>query len=297
MLVEVGRKSFLASLVPVIVNSILNEHQIIVDIVAFVPKGVFPRSRLGEKQRGKILAGWVSRKMSTIAQWAIKDMDAASVAGTEGPADNSAAAVAAANELNRASMASSHRSSGGGTTLPGGPSSLRNMERAAQIPEQRELEHAFDNGKFGGGAGMASGLMIAEMPADLPLAVDDGSETTPTRSRMDVNQSVQHSSYELPDFGSFHIGDQPYRPGGGGVSVGAADPGQRQQSSGAPQLRLPGVDGRESMDWDDLGGGGGGGGGRLGVVNAYGNEADDDEWRNDAIMHMNLAGNLQRREG
>lgn len=73
VLVEVDRKQFLASLVPVIVNAVLNHHHFIVDIVAFVSRGDFPRSRLGEKQRGKILASWVTRKMRTIAQFAIRD--------------------------------------------------------------------------------------------------------------------------------------------------------------------------------------------------------------------------------
>src|SRR6478752_2137385 len=86
VLVEVNRKPYLASIVPVIVNAILNEHQIIVDIVAFVNKGDFPRSRLGEKQRGKILGGWVSRKMRTMAQFAIKDTDA-DLSGSTGQAD------------------------------------------------------------------------------------------------------------------------------------------------------------------------------------------------------------------
>lgn len=73
VLVEVHIKSYLASMVPVIVNAILNDHQVVVDIVAFVGKGDFPRSRLGEKQRGKILASWVTRKMRTIAQFGIRD--------------------------------------------------------------------------------------------------------------------------------------------------------------------------------------------------------------------------------
>jgi hypothetical protein len=60
-------------MVPVIVNAILNEHQLVINIVAFVIKGDFHRSRLGEKQRGKILAGWVTRKMRTIAQYSIRD--------------------------------------------------------------------------------------------------------------------------------------------------------------------------------------------------------------------------------
>ena len=74
VLVEVHVKSYLASMVPVIVNAILDQHQLVVDIVAFVGKGDFPRSRLGEKQRGKILASWVTRKMRTIAQFGIRDM-------------------------------------------------------------------------------------------------------------------------------------------------------------------------------------------------------------------------------
>ncbi|KAK6539998.1 hypothetical protein TWF694_008831 [Orbilia ellipsospora] len=76
VLIEVYRKSFLASIVPVIVNAILHEHQLVVDIVAFVGQGDFPRSRLGEKQRGKILANWVTRKLRTIAQFGIRDFDA-----------------------------------------------------------------------------------------------------------------------------------------------------------------------------------------------------------------------------
>ena len=73
ILVEVFRKAYLASIVPVIVDAILNEHQLVVDMIAFVSNGDFPRSRLGEKQRGKILASWVTRKLRTIAQFGIRD--------------------------------------------------------------------------------------------------------------------------------------------------------------------------------------------------------------------------------
>lgn len=75
VVVEVTRKAFLASLVPVIVDAILNEHQVVADIVAFVSRGDFPRSRLGEKQRGKVLASWVTRKLRTIAQFSIRDSE------------------------------------------------------------------------------------------------------------------------------------------------------------------------------------------------------------------------------
>lgn len=65
------RSATIAGLVPVIVNTILNEHQFVIDIIAFVNKGDFPRSRLGEKQRGNILNRWVTKKLNTIAQFGI----------------------------------------------------------------------------------------------------------------------------------------------------------------------------------------------------------------------------------
>lgn len=77
MIVEIFRRNFLASVVPVIVNAVVNTHHIVVDIVSFVSKGDFPRSRLGEKQRGKILSSWVTGKMRTIAQFGIRDPDLA----------------------------------------------------------------------------------------------------------------------------------------------------------------------------------------------------------------------------
>ena len=85
ILIEVYRKAYLASIVPVIVDAVLNEHQVVVDIVAFVGQGDFPRSRLAEKQRGRILASWVTRKLRTIAQFGIRDPDAGGREITEVP--------------------------------------------------------------------------------------------------------------------------------------------------------------------------------------------------------------------
>lgn len=64
LVVEVFKTSHLAGLVPIIVSTVLDEHQFVIDIVAFVGKGDFPRSRLNEKQRGKILAAWVTKKLN-----------------------------------------------------------------------------------------------------------------------------------------------------------------------------------------------------------------------------------------
>ncbi|RMJ26393.1 AMP binding domain protein [Aspergillus sp. HF37] len=85
VVVEVTRKAFLASLVPVIVDAILNEHQVVADIVAFVSYGDFPRSRLGERQRGKVLASWVTRKLRTIAQFSIRDVESPESPFAEAP--------------------------------------------------------------------------------------------------------------------------------------------------------------------------------------------------------------------
>lgn len=85
VVVEVTRKAYLASVVPVIVNAILNEHQVVVDIVAFVSQGDFLKSRLGEKQRGKILGAWVTRKLRTIAQFSIRELNGAEPQITEVP--------------------------------------------------------------------------------------------------------------------------------------------------------------------------------------------------------------------
>jgi hypothetical protein len=174
ILVEVSRKAYLASIVPVIVNSILNEHQIVIDIVAFVNKGDFPRSRLGEKQRGKILAGWVTRKMRTVAQFAIRDMEAGAMDAHDGSVD-----------AHRASVGSM-RSSG----VPGA-SSLRNMSNAPQILEQEELDHQMDR--------------MAELPpaAELPVPAKD-ERSGPMPPRIDTGGGLAATgTYTIPDFDQF----------------------------------------------------------------------------------------------
>jgi hypothetical protein len=74
VVVEVHNDEFLGSVVPLIVNAVLNEHQVVIDVITFVARGDFPRSRLGEKQRGKILSHWVTRKLYSVENNA--DIDA-----------------------------------------------------------------------------------------------------------------------------------------------------------------------------------------------------------------------------
>ncbi|KAH7374793.1 acyl-CoA ligase [Plectosphaerella cucumerina] len=262
VLVEVARKAYLASMVPVIVNAILNEHQTIVDIVAFVNKGEFPRSRLGEKQRGKILAGWVTRKMRTIAQFAIRD--AAPMPGE--------AVGGETTDLNRASVGS-QRSSG---VPAAGSSSLRNVEHAPQILEQEELDQQM-------------GRMAAIPPAEMPADDQRASYGSAGGEAQGLGGAPQGRGLQLVDHGSQGYGsggydgryddDQDDSPPAVGPKPGATP--SMGGYHGAPQLRLPGVDGRESMDeWRS-----GGGGGR-----------DEEDWTTDAIMHMNLASDMERRQ-
>lgn len=183
------RKAYLASIVPVIVNAILNEHQLIVDIIAFVSKGDFPRSRLGEKQRGKILASWVTRKMRTIAQFGIRDADAADSQITE---------------------VAEPRSRVG--SVVGKGSSLRNVEtidarpingRDTQQQQQEPLMHDYSIIPPG----------VSEMPAaqyessiveSPPLATNDVEDTNETP----VNSSNRHSYFNFEDSAY----NQPHHP-------------------------------------------------------------------------------------
>ncbi|KAI8932747.1 hypothetical protein NX059_010237 [Plenodomus lindquistii] len=124
IVVEIFRRNFLASMVPVIVNAILNEHQLVIDIVAFVHKGDFHRSRLGEKQRGKILAGWVTRKMRTIAQYSIRDPNMQDGGGFGGISEEPGA---------RASMAGSAMRVGGPPSVKGSLGKGSTMGLASQM--------------------------------------------------------------------------------------------------------------------------------------------------------------------
>ena len=154
LIAESRTRAYLASIVPVIVNTALNEHQLVLDIVAFVQKGDFPRSRLGEKQRGKILASWVSRKMQTIAQFSIRDPDAEGSVGTAVPEEGVMLGAGAAAVLRRSSQMSAgtgtRGAGGGGGGVRASPgslsrapttagSSLRHVESVSQMTVAEEL--------------------------------------------------------------------------------------------------------------------------------------------------------------
>ncbi|RMZ82731.1 hypothetical protein DV738_g1503, partial [Chaetothyriales sp. CBS 135597] len=142
VLVEVFRKAYLASIVPIIVNTILNEHQIVVDIVAFVGQGDFPRSRLSEKQRGKILANWITRKLRTIAQFGIRDAESGLQPLSEAPEPHKSNSVASHTISTREPVRNSITSE---THGPGDVSSRSSImpELPLELPPNR---HHIDTG-------------------------------------------------------------------------------------------------------------------------------------------------------
>jgi hypothetical protein len=273
VLVEVGRKAYLASIVPVIVNSILSEHQIVVDIVAFVNKGDFPRSRLGEKQRGKILASWVTRKMRTMAQFGIRDADS----GLSDLAEAMEPRSGIASVRNGSVMASS----------------LRNVESAPQILEQREFERqqvAAQNSFVPLPTG------ISEMPAQNydanSLVGSPSKENGASTKSDDTPTDTRKNHFELPtddyDPEKNNFMDEFEVPGFSKTE--APDDSSPPQVGPKPashhRISLPAVEGREGDLWtlpsqQPHGG--------LRVQNGSSDE-DDDSWEKDAIMHMNLAG-------
>ncbi|KAF4981357.1 hypothetical protein FZEAL_2842 [Fusarium zealandicum] len=265
VLVEVSRKPYLASIVPVIVNAILNEHQIIVDIVAFVNKGDFPRSRLGEKQRGKILGGWVSRKLRTLAQFSIRDVDAA--------ANDAAGVGGEMMDPARASMVSVR--SGGAP----GSSSLRNVEPAPQILEQDEYEQKMPRYSFA-----PTQSNITELPDDHGTMTGSAYEhhalPEPLPQSLPPEQlRLSHQpdqGFDIPDFSRYSTAE-PEKPS---IPDRKPVPTATGNTQVPPQIRLPGVDGREE-------GGFWGGQDRT--------DDDEEDWTTEAIMHMNLAGDMKPR--
>lgn len=68
---ELTRTRYFSSLVPLIVNTVLSQHHLVVDIVAFIKKGEFPISRLGTKQRARIVDAWVQGVVPILASYGV----------------------------------------------------------------------------------------------------------------------------------------------------------------------------------------------------------------------------------
>jgi len=269
VLIEVARKAYLASIVPVIVNAILNEHQIVVDIVAFVNRGDFPRSRLGEKQRGKILASWVTRKMRTMAQFGIRDADSAlsDVAETMEP---------------RSKVASLRN----GSVIA---SSLRNVDTAPQIIEQRELEQQQireqQYQQHSASIPMPAG--ISEMPAfnydeplESPKKTESFNDATPIADPHGFQFELPTNSYENK---GEYLSRKDDTPATALPEVPPPKIASHRPLSPAPKQLEAHEGDLWSLPSQQRGG--------LRVQNADVDiEEEDQTWKNDAIMYQNLAG-------
>lgn len=252
-LVEVNRKAYLASIVPVIVNAILSEHQIIADIVAFVGKGDFPRSRLGEKQRGKILAGWVTRKLRTMAQFAIRDLDPAALNDGDGDPNRNSGSLR-------------------GSTYIGAGSSLRNVEMAPQIPEHEEYKPAQDR--------------LSSIDPDGHNFVMPEDQKTPTGYPPQGPFGAPGDDYSHPSDGST-IDAQNRGDGGYGQpaphtefisELDSRPVTMTDDHYSAPSLSTGGAEDAQNFgNWDSHNP-------RI--------STDEEDWTADALMHMNLAGHM-----
>lgn len=202
---------------PVILNAVLNEHQLVLDIVAFVAFGDFPRSRLGEKQRGKILASWVSRKMRTIAQFSIRDPDAEGSVSTIGPDDM----------MGRRGSGQSGRA-GTGSIRQGG-SALRHMESLTNMPVTEEPGHH------------EPPLSVDPTRPSVPERSTSRNDATPTNENphpFDLNTTVDYSPVEPLAYDSPEMLAHKPSAGGGGyhmqATYGAPDSYDPYNDYGAP---------------------------------------------------------------
>ncbi|KHJ36275.1 putative acyl- ligase [Erysiphe necator] len=264
LLVEVGRKSYLASIVPVIVNAILNEHQIVIDIIAFVKKGDFPRSRLGEKQRGKILASWVTRKLQTMAQFGIRDPESGLSDVTEIHEPRSRIA-SPTNASTRAS-------------------SLQNFEAASPSSERGfRLQKTKSQLNF-----VSLPLGISEMSAENYEIAPILSPTQGTFVHTNSNETSTDIQYHKSEYKSK---EQNTDENFGGILTHELPGSEAKtlpnkpiaQKESKTRQTLPGVDGRDlwtlpsQQTLRDV----------QKDVNIL-NYEDDESWKDDAIMHMNL---------
>ncbi len=64
--VEVRGSEGILNLIPNVINSILEEHEFIINVIVFIGPGTLPKSRLGEKQRAKVMNSWLSGNLTTL---------------------------------------------------------------------------------------------------------------------------------------------------------------------------------------------------------------------------------------
>jgi hypothetical protein len=173
-------------------------------------------------------------------------------------------------------------------------SSLRNTEVAPQIMEEREMERQQVQAQ---NSFVPLPTGISEMPAqnynESLLGSPTGNGHASTKSD-DTPTDSRKNHFELPsdDFDPEKdnfldgVGEEFIVPGFTSSTPEPPRVGPKPGSAGNRES-LPAVDGRDGDLWSLPSQQRQGGG--LRVQNA-GDEDEDDAWKNDAIMHMNLAG-------
>lgn len=292
LVAEVRTRAYLASLVPVIVNAVLNEHQLVLDIVAFVALGDFPRSRLGEKQRGKVLASWVSRKMRTIAQFSIRDPDAEGSVGTAVPEEMARRRGSAQSGGAGAGVASLRRTPGTGG------SSLRNVESVAHMPVAEEPGHVETESLHLQTQSPYQHSRQASQTSyggynDEREARSDDTPTNETPRPLQLNDTLEYSPVEQMNFDSSNDRSHPDQPDYG-MHASYNSPGDEYNpyaiSHDAPSAQddpKPYVAYRPESPTVDLRTLGDDGGGLLRVAN-HTRDPSDDDWSQEALRQMNL---------
>lgn len=233
VVVEVTRKAYLASLVPVIVDAVLNEHQVIADIVAFVSQGDFPRSRLGEKQRGKVLASWVTRKLRTIAQFSIRDVEGPEDPLTEAPQhrmSRSSKPPSIMGSLRRSVMVPEHEAVGAirsPAPVPEEYPVYAGYEEEQQYQPQPQMEPSI----------ASSVPTVSEAPTLVPqIAEPTAPPPKPPKIATDETHQPENAgtptTIEQPDLG-FNFGD--FANTTGGTHGHGPDPEHYNQPQGQPQ--------------------------------------------------------------
>lgn len=247
VVVEVTRKAYLASLVPVIVNSVLNEHQVVADIVAFVPHGDFPRSRLGEKQRGKVLASWITRKLRTIAQFSIRDMEGSETPFAEAPQHRMSRSSKPSSVMGNSMRRSTVVPEGDAPPVPRSPAPAL-MEHPEASADPYPVAQDLSDGSV-----LNSPAIVPEMVSSVPQIAEPIRPATSSTSGnipapVDPPQAIGNPDFGF-DFGDFAtsatttplaqtpgtapVNDSlPYRPATGHTSESS-----QRQYSGAPKPR------------------------------------------------------------
>ncbi|CAG8805055.1 18588_t:CDS:2, partial [Racocetra persica] len=74
--IEVRSVEGILNLVPCTISSILDEHQFVIDVIVFISNGTLPKSRLGEKQRAKVMDSWLRGTLQALHVHYVKPLKA-----------------------------------------------------------------------------------------------------------------------------------------------------------------------------------------------------------------------------